>query len=113
MRIVDAEKRVIGILAGHPDTDAAWGEVSLQAARCLEEAQARVGGSKRERDHRRGAFATLRSGISHGGGQTHPMNYSNSELESNILKGLNKKPCIRRIAGFGSSKPPYLFPSQM
>ncbi len=105
MPVVDAEDRVIGILAGCPDGKDAWEKVSLQAQGYLEASEARLRGTKRERDHRRGAFATLRSGVSHGGGQTHPMNYHNGPVESDIVDFLNSRRCFRRIAGFGSSEP--------
>jgi hypothetical protein len=104
MAIVDAEDRIIGILAGCPESKEAWEKVSLEAQKLLEASEAHLRGTKREKDHRRGAFATMRSGISHGGGQTRPMNYHNGPVESEIVDFLNSRPSIRGIAGFGSSK---------
>jgi len=102
--IVDAEDRIIGILAGCPESKEDWEKVSLEAQRHLEGCEERLCGTKREKDHRRGTFATMHSGISHGGRQTQPMNYRNGPVESRIIDFLNSQPSIRRIAGFGSSK---------
>jgi hypothetical protein len=71
----------------------------------MEEARTRLTASYARSQHRRGAFATLRTGVSYGGGQTEPMNLSNTVRNSRILRGLNAARCFRRIAGFGSSKP--------
>ena len=100
MPITDSKKRAIVILAGHPGEEKTWQEVNREAQGCMEEARAQVSGHS----HRRGVFPTLRDGVSHGGGQTEPMNHSNHPKKAKILKNLNSQRCFRRIAGFGSCK---------
>jgi len=61
--------------------------------------------SKKSCLHRRGNFSVLRCGVSHGGGQTQPMNFVNTKKNGRILEGLNSRPSFRRIASFGSCRP--------
>lgn len=104
MLIIDHEGRVIGILAGRPEADD-WEAVQRDAQRHMEEARMRLTGSYRSSQHRRGAFATLSTGVSYGGGQTEPMNIANTVRNSRILWDLNTARCFRRIAGFASGEP--------
>lgn len=101
MPLVDAEGRTIGILAGQPE-DPTWDQVQNQAALCLEEARSRCHFSSDGFQHRRGAFPTLRCGVSHGGGQIRPQNLKNGARNQKVLDEINSHPSFKRIAGFGS-----------
>lgn len=76
----------------------------IDAADCLEEARKRCGEGKKKGPERRGRFKTMRCGISHGGGQTHPRNLSNTKKDQAILDWLNNKEAFDRFAGFASCK---------
>jgi hypothetical protein len=104
MLIIDREGHVIGILAGHPEDDN-WEAVQREAQQHMEAARMRLTASYASRQHRRGAFATLRTGVSYSMGQAAPMNLSNTVRNSRIVRDLNMAHCFRRIAGFGSSTP--------
>ncbi|KIY47772.1 hypothetical protein FISHEDRAFT_44682 [Fistulina hepatica ATCC 64428] len=72
--IVDSANRVVGVLAGQPD-DPAWGQVHESAAAALEKARLQLNTRRRKKkkkgknSHRRGDFAVLNDGITHGTGQ--------------------------------------------
>ncbi|KAJ3503665.1 hypothetical protein NLJ89_g8332 [Agrocybe chaxingu] len=100
--LVDQEGRMFGLLAGHP-TDSKWDKLAIWAANCLEEARLRCCASPQACHGRRGEFTTLRDGVSHGGGQTHPKNLSNTIVNEEVLAWLNSQECFQRLAGFVSS----------
>jgi hypothetical protein len=90
---------LIGVLARQPEDDD-WDKVLKAAQEYLDQAH---GAPKRKGNlHRRGAFETLRCGVSHGGGQTQPMNLINTGRKAVVLEKLTTSRCFRRIAGFGS-----------
>lgn len=66
--IVDADNRIIGILGGMP-RDTNWDAVQLDAARAIDAARDKLHFEDKDLHHRRGKFAALGVGISHGGGQ--------------------------------------------
>ncbi|KAJ3512050.1 hypothetical protein NLJ89_g3750 [Agrocybe chaxingu] len=99
--LVDQEGRMFGLLAGHP-TDSKWDKLATWAANCLEEARLRCRASPQACKGRRGEFTTLRDGVSHGGGQTHPKNLSNTVVNEEVLTWLNSQECFQRLAGFVS-----------
>lgn len=66
--IVDADDRIIGVLGGMPK-NTNWGEVQLEAARAIEAARSQLQFENKDMHHRRGKFAALGVGVSHGGGQ--------------------------------------------
>ena len=102
--IVDDESRIIGILAGRPGSNRDWEEVCSEAEEELIKVGDQVGGRSGPKVHRRGAFATLCTGFSVGGGQKQPMNFATTKTKAGLVDELNKKRCFRRIAGFGSCK---------
>ena len=83
--IIDRMQCVIAILAGMP-CDEGWRGLMQEAARILEDACQQSSLSPSAANHRRGDFFTLRSGISHGGGQTRPMNVSNNTQPVQLLE---------------------------
>jgi len=74
------------------------------AADCLEEARKKCGQRKEKDTPRRGEFKTMRCGVSHGGGQTHPRNLSNSKKHQEVLDWLNNEAAFNRFAGFATCK---------
>jgi hypothetical protein len=98
--IVDRDGRLIAILGGRPE-DENWQKVQDEAQEHLQEACDRLK-TKKGCTHRRGEFATLSCGVSHGGGQTQPMNIQNRGRKAEVLADLNSKHCFTRFASFGS-----------
>ena len=79
-----------------------WSDIEQEARIALENARAELYPNGNSDDERRGNFATLRSGVSYGGGQTKPMNLRNTGKTAEVVDRLNNLKIFRRIAGFGS-----------
>jgi len=94
----DEDTHLIAILASDPGD---WVDVNSTCMAKMEEARMKLGDTG-ETSQRRGAFATVGTGFSYGGGQTQPMNFSNKGVRAEVVELLNKEPCFRRIAGFQS-----------
>lgn len=103
MPIVDKNGVCIGLLAGQPG-DPDWPKLQLKGADSLEKARTKCRVSEACSDHRRGQFTTLRTGFSHGGGQTQPRNLANNVTNQCIIDDLNSQDVFQRIAGFMSCK---------
>jgi hypothetical protein len=88
----DSEKHLIAIPAGHPD---GWEGVNEACMAELDKAREQLHDADEIPDERRGAFFTLGTGVSFGGGQTHPMNFSNKGLKGKVAEHLNRQPCFR------------------
>ncbi|KAJ7270356.1 hypothetical protein C8J57DRAFT_1435475 [Mycena rebaudengoi] len=98
--IVDRNKKVIGVHAGHPD-DPNWKEnVHDPAVTAIEEAAAKASLSESRWYHRRGIFPSLSKGDSHGGGQEHPGAFVNGIINTAILISLCSNLAFIRLAGF-------------
>lgn len=104
MPVIGREGIPAAILAGHPDDDS-WPDLRRQAAERLEEARRRCQLPAKAGRHRRGHFAALRCGVSHGGGQRVPGNLQNSSQNDEVLAELNEELPFRRNSGFATSKP--------
>jgi hypothetical protein len=102
MHLLDFEGRIIGLLAGNPDTNQ-WHEVEMDARNSLDAARENLY-PEGQNDHRRGSFATLRAGVSFGGSQMEPMNLSNTGQIAKVVDWLNNQNSFKRIASFGSFK---------
>ena len=100
MLIVDRDGCLIAILGGRPE-DENWQKVQDEAQEHLQEACDRLK-TKKGCTHRRGQFVTLSCGVSHGGGQTQPMNIQNRGRKAEVLADLNSKHCFTCFASFGS-----------
>ncbi|KAH9846592.1 hypothetical protein C2E23DRAFT_683769, partial [Lenzites betulinus] len=98
--IVDAEGTVFAVLAGRP-RDEGWDKEVCDATRALEDARATCG-MNGEYLHRRGEYPCITSGISYGGGQTHPSNFDNGPTVQRVLNGLLARPSIRRLANYAN-----------
>lgn len=48
------------------------------------------------------AAPSLQNGVSHGGGQTEPMNFKNDGPNKEVIDELNSMSCFTRIASFAS-----------
>lgn len=104
MALVDSNRRLFGVLAGHPDSPT-WPSAVRQAEESMENARRELESHAPE-GGRRGVFSTLRCGVSHGGGQTKPGNLQNSVQERKVLAKLNSLSCFKRISSFSSSAYP-------
>ncbi|KAK6977318.1 hypothetical protein R3P38DRAFT_3237454 [Favolaschia claudopus] len=104
--ILDRLGRIIVVFVGGPD-DPGWAAVAADAAKTLDDTREAGIQTNAFADgdelHRRGRFYTLRSGVSHGGGQPCPKNAAVAPAEEPLLNGLLNNKNIRRICGFQSS----------
>lgn len=116
MPIVDSNGLMIAILGGQPadyegqPPNSDWRSVEKDSSTAMKQTLDRLKFSKNVQ-HRRGAFGSLRCGVSYGGGQTCPMNLANNASTERILNALNSKRCFRRIAGFQSCMASFLVTS--
>lgn len=104
--ILDKSRRIIGILAGHPQTED-WPSVHAQAAEAMEAQQSKIHLPKKSRRHRRGAFPAIAGGISFGGGQRRPSHLHNEPANASALEWLSSLQPFKRIAGFASCRCPH------
>ena len=100
--LIDCEEHIVAILARHP-SNPGWVPLHIDVADFLKEVRKKCdekkkcgkrkkcGERKKKGPERRGRFKTMRCGISHGGGQTHPRNHSNTKKDQMILDWLNDK----------------------
>ncbi|KAH7918686.1 hypothetical protein BV22DRAFT_993901, partial [Leucogyrophana mollusca] len=100
--IVDAEDRILAVLAGRPD-DPTWDDVVEDATKALHEAGLAAKIPVKKRRHRRGEYPALAAGVSYGGGQTVPRNLKNSTCNEAVVARLLANKSIQRIAGFANS----------
>jgi hypothetical protein len=99
--ILDSCGRIIAVLAGRPD-DPSWDSVHLEAVELLEKTRPLLRLSKKSKRHRRGNFAALSYGISHGGGQTKPSNLKQAGENEEHMSGVIRHESFERMSGFGS-----------
>ncbi|OSD05865.1 hypothetical protein PYCCODRAFT_1464571 [Trametes coccinea BRFM310] len=100
--ILDREERVIGALVGMP-RDEGWSGMVADVCVKFEAARGTLNAGAL-REHRRGCFVALSSGISYGGGQTEPSNRAQPSQKQRVaVEGLLAHPGVQRIAGFGSA----------
>ncbi|KAF9472816.1 hypothetical protein BDN70DRAFT_818102, partial [Pholiota conissans] len=100
--ILDGAKRIIAVLAGHPG-GSSWKEVRRGAENAIRKCEAKCKFPKKTRKHRRGDFAALSWGISHGGGQKKPGNLCHSAHNAKALSELTADKNLSRIAKYGST----------
>lgn len=99
--IIDSSRRMIGLLAGHPD-DPSWDSVHAEAAALIEGLRSKLNVPKKFKKHRRGNFPALAIGISHGGGQTAPGNLQNNKPNTAVLEALIGHRVFKRLSCFAS-----------
>jgi len=100
--VLDSCGRIIAVLAGRPD-DPSWESVHLEAVELLEKTRPLLRLSKKSMRHRRGNFAVLSCGISHGFGRTEPSNLKQAGGNEEHVSGVIRHKSFERISGFGSS----------
>ncbi|KAK7008419.1 hypothetical protein R3P38DRAFT_3403033 [Favolaschia claudopus] len=104
--ILDRHGRIIVVFVGGPD-DPEWPAVAAAAAetmRRVREEGISTGAFPLDAGiHRRGRFFTLKSGVSHGGGQPCPRNVDIPDLQQPLVETLLQDKNVRRICGFQSS----------
>ncbi|KAF8172376.1 hypothetical protein K438DRAFT_1611990, partial [Mycena galopus ATCC 62051] len=104
--ILDADGRIVAILLGRPEGDD-WDDVMIRVAQLMDRVrkrgiQRRVFVSK-NKQHRRGKFYTLRSGVTKGPGQKKPGNLAHDKEYRKLVDVIVKDRTTRRVAGFQSS----------
>ncbi|KAK7013244.1 hypothetical protein R3P38DRAFT_2546757 [Favolaschia claudopus] len=104
--ILDRNGRIIVVFLGGPD-DPDWSAVAAAAAEAMRRAREEgisTGAFPHDAGiHRRGRFFTLKSGVSHGGGQPCPRNVDIPDLHQPLVESLLQDKNVRRICGFQSS----------
>lgn len=105
--IVDAGRRVVGVLAGDPH-DNTWPQVEKSVADAFCAAGDEGCFTAENSDHRRGRFRALAAGILFGGGWKLPGNVLNGAINTAILASLLSNNALIRIAGFASGECPRL-----
>ncbi|KDR74188.1 hypothetical protein GALMADRAFT_71350 [Galerina marginata CBS 339.88] len=100
--IVDDHRRVYAVCAGVPKNNAGWDSLQMRAATLLEASRHALVFNEKNRKSRRGKFSAINVGISHGGGQTHPMVLSQEPKNAPILKELMADKAFHRISGFSA-----------
>ncbi|KAI0655654.1 hypothetical protein C8Q70DRAFT_922932, partial [Cubamyces menziesii] len=102
--ILDKDERVIGVLAGRPQSNLPeWDRVVEDAGKAMDAAASECVFKDHQIRHRRGEFPTLAYGISFGGGRTAPGVIKNEPKHTSALQKLCSNTAIKRLAGFGSS----------
>ncbi|KAH9475486.1 hypothetical protein JR316_0012597 [Psilocybe cubensis] len=99
--IVDSGNRIIGVVANHPK-DENWDVLCRQAADALESNRGQCDFTPEDVKHRRGKFASLSCGVSHGGRQQGPDNLHHRKKNQKVLNDLNNMECFKRFAGFAT-----------
>ncbi|CAK5284023.1 unnamed protein product [Mycena citricolor] len=109
--IVDSEGRVILCLAGKPRDLAGYAIATEAAATIMLEELEKCEFRTKDIHHRRAGpegYATITTGVSHGGGRKQPGNVAHGRTtHANAAKRLKESPHIKRIVGFTNGAQPY------
>ncbi|KAI0038247.1 hypothetical protein FA95DRAFT_1505936, partial [Auriscalpium vulgare] len=107
--ILDEEERIVVVLVGRPVEDAGrppekrWEASAERAADLFESLRSTNSKIFPASQHRRGRYACVAAGVSHGGGAKSPHNYScGSSGRARLVQALLDSPDVQRLAGFGS-----------
>ncbi|KAJ7271638.1 hypothetical protein C8J57DRAFT_1435291 [Mycena rebaudengoi] len=100
--LVDQDEKVCGMYAGTPSDQNWWTEVHDRAVAAMEWARENCSISEVRTFHRRGNWASLTAGQSHGGGQVMPGTLLNGVINSAILIFLLNESAFIRLAGFAT-----------
>ncbi|KAJ7279786.1 hypothetical protein C8J57DRAFT_1058650, partial [Mycena rebaudengoi] len=100
--LVDQDEKVCGMYAGAPSDQNWWTEVHDRAVAAMEWARENCSISEVRTFHRRGNWASLTTGQSHGGGQVMPGTLLNGVINSAILIFLLNESAFIRLAGFAT-----------
>ncbi|KAF8190098.1 hypothetical protein BJ912DRAFT_850297 [Pholiota molesta] len=97
---VDSEQRICIVFAGRPDDDA-YVAACTKVFALMEEAGKAAGLDGPPEPHRRGHFAAINVGISHGKGTVHPVNLDNGQ-HATFLEELLAREELQRMASFAN-----------
>lgn len=100
---VDSSKRICVAFVGRPD-DRTYADCCSTAYALMEQAGKKAGLVEHVEPHRRGHFAALNVGATHGKGTMRPLNLNNKQYAP-LVKELLATPELRRIASFASCEP--------
>ncbi|KAK7434984.1 hypothetical protein VKT23_019889 [Stygiomarasmius scandens] len=100
--IVDKNGVVFALLAGQPDNDPTWDTCISAAAKTLSKERSKCRFMEKQISHRRGEYPALTTGISYGGGQTHPGNLQHSATNAAVLDRLTRHWAFKRLSGFAN-----------
>ena len=110
--LIDKNRRIFGVLAGHPMHAEDWDSVLTGAIAAIDLLASRLYFSKDDCDHCHGPQRVKAFGFSHGGGQTHPKNLEvGGGSNEDALAQFVQDPCIKRLTGFADCEclPSYLY----
>ncbi len=96
--ILDAEDRVIVILAGQPYKD--WDGVHQRCFHKIQAARAACTFPPSHLHHRRGNYGTHHAGASFGGGETEPGNLANTKKNTEVIERLMNDQDFIQVAAF-------------
>ncbi|KAJ3828635.1 hypothetical protein F5880DRAFT_1608305 [Lentinula raphanica] len=99
MPIIDNDGRLTTILVAPPQT-VEWKTCTHAATEALKKERSRCGFTAEQKDHRRGKFPALSSGILYGNGMTEPANISHNVKNTAALKRLTTHWAFERMSGF-------------
>ncbi|KAF9020700.1 hypothetical protein BDZ89DRAFT_905802, partial [Hymenopellis radicata] len=108
--ILDATRRVIVVLCGHPH-DPAWGAKMRRAAEIIRRYKARCKFDAAHSYHRRGEYETLGWGLSFGGGRVQPGWIDNTACNQQAMAELLQEDIFQEMIGFADSQFAQYFPS--
>ncbi|KAJ3724641.1 hypothetical protein C8R42DRAFT_577592 [Lentinula raphanica] len=89
---------------------AGWDDVIEAVDRRLEYIGAHARLNNNQRDHRRGQYATLPTGLGFGGGRTEPGHYANSVHNAKLMEEFLADPAVQLVARFVDAGLRALFP---
>jgi hypothetical protein len=100
--IVDAKQKVCGVFGGMPDDPNFMRDVHDPAVEAMEDARTRASIAEERTFYRRGNYAQLTGGNSHGGGQFEPGELVNGAINAAIFASLISNIAFIRLAGFAT-----------
>ncbi|KAJ7835427.1 hypothetical protein B0H13DRAFT_1913578 [Mycena leptocephala] len=100
--IVDAKQKVCGVFGGMPDDPNFMRDVHDPAVEAMEDARTRASIAEERTFHRRGNYAQLTGGNSHGSGQFEPGELVNGAINAAIFASLISNIAFIRLAGFAT-----------
>ncbi|KAJ7348544.1 hypothetical protein DFH08DRAFT_808276 [Mycena albidolilacea] len=100
--IVNSEKRVCTVYRGIPDTPNFMRDVHDPAVEAMEIARAQASLSESHLYHRRGNWASLTTGATHGTGRNEPGDFVNGIINTAVILALVSNAACIDLAEFGS-----------
>ncbi|KAJ3874241.1 hypothetical protein F5051DRAFT_336179 [Lentinula edodes] len=98
--LVDSDDRVYGLVV-YP-SDPSVTKCAEEAAVLIQQERKNCSFSAEQREHRRGSFPALSTGVSHGNGRTHPQNIVHNKANTSVLERLTASEPFKRLSGFAT-----------